>query len=525
MVRSAHFGLIPLMVAQSDAGADDRAAVLLALCRCAAGAHRALPGRRFPPLTYYQLWHDLTHASASGSGCASRCATWRATSPATACCSAAAGREARRAAGGRRVGPCRLISVVTARADRIALHGDLLDFVAEPGMGRGRVAGGALPARPLAADRGRPHRRRAAPRRPTRAGTRHDHARPARPARLHRHPRAQPAARRDRELRHRAARLADDAHLPGRGAPRRPGARRGRRGAASSTRCSRHGTTSAVRLPDRAQGSVDALFAAAQARGMRAHRRQGADGPPCAATACATTSPGRARDGALIARWHGRGRLAYAVTVRFAPTSSPEQLALAGRLCRADPSLYMQTHLAENRAEVRWVHELFPEARSYLDVYAARRPAACEERVRARHLARRRRPRRAARRPARRSRTARRRTCSSAAACSTGAPPRRPASQVSLASDVGGGTSLSMLRNMADAYKVQALAGQRLTAWKALHAATRGAAQRARARRTRSARSSRARGRRVRLGLGRRRRSRRAATRWRAACMSGCSRG
>ena len=74
---------------------------------------------------------------------------------------------------------------------------------------------------------------------------------------------------------------------------------------------------------------------------------------------------------ALIARWHGRGRLAYAVTVRFAPTSSPEQLALAGQLCRADPSLYLQTHLAENRAEVRWVHQLFPEARSYLDVYAA----------------------------------------------------------------------------------------------------------------------------------------------------------
>ena len=74
---------------------------------------------------------------------------------------------------------------------------------------------------------------------------------------------------------------------------------------------------------------------------------------------------------ALIARWHGRARLAYAVTVRFAPTSSREQLALAGRLCRADPSLYLQTHVAENRAEVRWVHELFPEARSYLDVYAA----------------------------------------------------------------------------------------------------------------------------------------------------------
>ena len=142
----------------------------------------------------------------------------------------------------------------------------------------------------------------------------------------------------------------------------------------------------------------------------------------------------------------------------------------------------MQTHVAENRAEVRWVHELFPEARSYLDVYAragllhatsvfahgiwlddADRAALRDAGAQIAHC--------------------RRRTCSSAAACSAGAPPRRPASAVSLASDVGGGTSLSMLRNMADAYKVQALAGERLTAWKALHAATRGAARGARARR------------------------------------------
>ena len=72
-----------------------------------------------------------------------------------------------------------------------------------------------------------------------RAGQRHDHARPPGPARLHRHPRAQPADRRHRQLRHRAARLADDAHLPGRGAPRRAGARRERPRRTSSTRCSR----------------------------------------------------------------------------------------------------------------------------------------------------------------------------------------------------------------------------------------------------------------------------------------------
>ena len=54
----------------------------------------------------------------------------------------------------------------------------------------------------------------------------------------------------------------------------------------------------------------------------------------------------------LIERWHGKGRLSYAVTVRFAPSSTPEQLAMAGALCAADPGIYMQTHVAENRDEV-----------------------------------------------------------------------------------------------------------------------------------------------------------------------------
>jgi guanine deaminase len=179
---------------------------------------------------------------------------------------------------------------------------------------------------------------------------------------------------------------------------------------------------------------------------------------------------------ALIGRWHGKGRLAYAVTVRFAPTSSPEQLALAGRLCAADPSLYMQTHLAENRAEVAWVRELFPAARSYLDVYAqagllhaksvfahgiwledADRAALAAAGAQIAH------------------------SPSSNLFLGSGLFGWRAAEtagvHVSLASDVGGGTSLSMLRNMAEAYKVQALAGERLTAWKALHAATRGAAE------------------------------------------------
>ncbi len=96
---------------------------------------------------------------------------------------------------------------------------------------------------------------------------------------------------------------------------------------------------------------------------------------------------------------------------------------------------------------------------------------------------------------------------------------------VSLASDVGGGTSLSMLRNMAEAYKVQALAGERLTAWKALHAATRGAAEAlGLERRDRLARAGHAWPTSA-SGTGRSARSPAAATRWPAHCMSGCSRG
>jgi cytosine/adenosine deaminase-related metal-dependent hydrolase len=116
--------------------------------------------------------------------------------------------------------------------------------------------------------------------------------------------------------------------------------------------------------------SAETLFAAAQQRGMRLiagkvlmdrHAPDGLrDDVAQAERDCID----------LIDRWHGTDRLAYAVTVRFAPTSTPEQLAMAGALCAADPSLYMQTHVAENRAEVQWVRELFPQARSYLDVYA-----------------------------------------------------------------------------------------------------------------------------------------------------------
>jgi len=72
---------------------------------------------------------------------------------------------------------------------------------------------------------------------------------------------------------------------------------------------------------------------------------------------------------ALIARWHGRGRQLYAVTPRFAPTSSPEQMEAAGALWHANPGTYLQSHVCENRAEIDWVRDLYPQRDGYLDVY------------------------------------------------------------------------------------------------------------------------------------------------------------
>ena len=236
------------------------------------------------------------------------------------------------------------------------------------------------------------------------------------------------------------------------------------------------GTTTAVVFATAHKVSAEAMFESAHRRGMRLitgkvlqdrHSPDGLrDDVAQAERDCVE----------LIQRWHGRGRLAYAVTVRFAPTSSPEQLAMAGALCRDDASLYMQTHVAENRDEVRWVRELFPKARSYLGVYEdagllhARSVLAhgiwLDDADRA---------------ALRASDAQIAHSPSSNLFLGSGlfdwTAMNAAGARVSLASDVGGGTSLSMIRTMAEAYKVQALRGERLTAWVALHAATRGSAQ------------------------------------------------
>ena len=237
-----------------------------------------------------------------------------------------------------------------------------------------------------------------------------------------------------------------------------------------------HGSTSAVVFPTVHAASAHALFDAAQQRGMRLVSGK---------VLMDRHAPENLRDDvaaaeidceALVQRWHGRGRLAYAVTPRFAATSSDAQLAMAGRLLARHEGLYMQTHVAENRAEVAWVRELFPAARSYLDVYA-QHGLLGERSVLAHGIW-----------LDQDDRALLHATGAQIAFCPSSnlflgsglfgwAAARDAGVAVSLASDVGGGTSLCALRSMADGYKLQALAGQPVTAWALLHAATRGAAQ------------------------------------------------
>lgn len=237
-----------------------------------------------------------------------------------------------------------------------------------------------------------------------------------------------------------------------------------------------HGTTAAVAFATVHAAAVDALFAAAKARGMRLAAGKvlmDRNAPPALLD---DVVRGERDTVDLIERWHGRERLAYAVTPRFAPTSSDAQLAMAGALCRAYPSVFMQTHVAENRDEVRWVAELFPHARSYLDVYAQAGLLGARG-VFAHGIW---------------LDDADRRLLAEAGAAIAFCPTSnlflgsglfdwRKASDAAVAvapaTDVGAGTSLSMLRTLAEGYKVQAMLGWRPTAWKLLHAATLGAAQ------------------------------------------------
>ena len=131
----------------------------------------------------------------------------------------------------------------------------------------------------------------------------------------------------------------------------------------------RNGVTTALAFATSHPQSVDAFFSAAARRGLRMitgkvlQDRHSPDGVRD------TTEQSLVDTEALIQRWHGQGRLGYAITPRFAPTCSDAQLRGAGELAARYPQVWIQSHVAENKDEIQWARSLFPDSRSYLSIY------------------------------------------------------------------------------------------------------------------------------------------------------------
>ena len=175
----------------------------------------------------------------------------------------------------------------------------------------------------------------------------------------------------------------------------------------------------------------------------------------------------------LIETWHGRGRQHYAITPRFAITSTPEQMEMTGQLVREHPDCHIQTHLSENRDEIAFTLSLYPQARDYLDIYETYGLLSDKLLLgHSIHLE----PREIARMAE---------TGSRAVFCPTSnlflgsglfdEAGLRAAGVVSgIATDVGGGTSYSMLQTLNEGYKILQLRGQKLHPYAAFHWVTRG---------------------------------------------------
>ena len=133
--------------------------------------------------------------------------------------------------------------------------------------------------------------------------------------------------------------------------------------------CLRNGTTTLASFCTTSVNSVDAIFEEAETRKMCVIA-----GKTCMdrnAPKLLTDSVKRSYDDSkyLIKKWHLNERNIYAITPRFVPTSTPEQLEILGNLWEEHPDCLMQTHLSEQEEEVRWVKKLFPNIKSYLEVY------------------------------------------------------------------------------------------------------------------------------------------------------------
>ena len=238
----------------------------------------------------------------------------------------------------------------------------------------------------------------------------------------------------------------------------------------------RNGTTTALVFGTVHPESVDALFEAAHNINMRmiAGKVMMDRNAPDYLLDTAETSYTQSK--ALIERWHHNGRLLYAITPRFAPTSTPEQLAMAQRLREEYPDTYLHTHLCENKDEIEWVKALYPERKGYLDVYhhygLTGKNSVFAHCV---HLEE----------P---EWDCLRDTGSSIAFCPTsnlylgsGLFNLRKAwhkqIKVGMGTDIGAGTTFNMLQTLNEAYKVMQLQGWRMSAYEAFYLATLGGAK------------------------------------------------
>lgn len=240
----------------------------------------------------------------------------------------------------------------------------------------------------------------------------------------------------------------------------------------------RHGTTTVAAYCSVHKQSAEAFFAEAHHRNMLTVAGKVMMDRNAPAAVCDTPQSAYDDTKALIAEWHGRGRQHYAITPRFAITSSPEQMEMAAALRREHPDLHMQTHLSENHAEIALTQKLFPWAKDYTGVYEhyglLGRKALFGHCI---HLSD-------------READALSDSGSVAVFCPTsnlflgsglfdyqryrrrGKPLR-----IASATDVGGGTNYSMLRTMDEGYKVIALNGEKLNPLQSFWQITRGNAE------------------------------------------------
>ncbi|RXZ38617.1 guanine deaminase [Oxalobacteraceae bacterium CAVE-383] len=238
----------------------------------------------------------------------------------------------------------------------------------------------------------------------------------------------------------------------------------------------RNGTTTAAVYCTVHPESVDAFFTRSAARNLRMIAGKclmDRNAPPYLMD---SAEQGVLDSEQLLQRWHGNGRQSYAITVRFAPTSTPLQMQLAGELAARYPDAFIQTHVAENQAEVAWVKSLYPDSRSYLDVYD--RYGLLRKRALYAHCI--------WLDDADRLRMAQ--TGAAATICPTsnlflgsGMFDFRAADAarmpMALATDVGGGTSFSMLQTMNEGYKAACMNGVHLSGARMFYMATLGGAR------------------------------------------------